>query len=168
MLDILHRAEAALPKLLLDRDGWTGVSAGTKKPRLRRLWRQWGEHRINLHFFEESDDEAEALVHPHPWPFAVRIHEGRYLMDVYAEGVACALARVTLGPGDEYMMDHPRGVHAIWPFERPAKTVMVSGPPLWPRNREKANKVVRGLTSVEVREMLTYFAGKYPYLGDDI
>lgn len=66
------------------------------------------------------------------------------------------------------MMDHPRGAHAIWPLEPVAKTVMVSGPPCWPRNRVKANRAVRGLTTAERDEMLVYFAGRYPYLGDDL
>lgn len=100
MLEILHLAERASPKLLLDRDGWTGIYADAEKPYLRRLWRQWGAYRINLHFFEGLAPDEEAFQHPHPWLFAVRIHEGRYLMDVCAERVACALARLSLGPGD--------------------------------------------------------------------
>src|SRR5512147_535227 len=98
---VLRDVERALPRLLIDRAGWNGIYADTRKPHLRRLWRQYGEYRINLHFFDGMEAGDDAFAHPHPWAFAVRIHEGIYLMDI-GRDVTGMDVQVELVPGCMY------------------------------------------------------------------
>lgn len=73
---ILNKIEKELPKLL-ELDDWKSIDINYHPPRVARVWRQWGDYRINLHRLHPCAEGA-ALFHPHPWPSIVRIIHGGY------------------------------------------------------------------------------------------
>ena len=165
MLKTLLTIERALPELLKDEAVWTGIYADTEKPHLQRLWRQHEESRIYLHRFEGCMTE-EKFPHPHPWPFAVRILEGRYRMALGASSnpdvVPPDVAVVDLSPGCCYEMAHANGWHWIQPLDNVSVTLMVAGPTIWQQNRKRANRPCRELTSEERATIFNVFHNHYP------
>ena len=148
MLDTLYQVERVLPELLGDEKGWNSVFADSEKPHLRRLWRQWNEYRINLHQFTACEPKEE-FPHPHPWQMAVRILEGQYSMGTGISSDPNKIPMLTehkvYNPGDCYEMLDADLWHAIRPIGEEILTIMVSGPPIFPQNRKRANKAVREL-----------------------
>lgn len=147
MLDLLDKALAELPALMESHDGWRSVDVTYHPPRVERIWRQWGENRILLHRIHPCDD-GEALMHPHPWPSAVRIMSGRYEMgtagtyfpdpdstepEEHEPAWDAIHAKVFLGPGSEYEMTEPQGWHYVRPLGAPSDSLMVIGPLYEPR-----------------------------------
>ncbi len=157
--------ERILPELLKDEAAWTGVYADAEKPVLRRLWRQWGKYRICLHSFEPCE-ASEAFSHPHPWKFAIRILKGRYEMTVGSSSdpgkVPPTVVRMIFEPGSVYEMCHEDGFHAARPIGRRSYSLMVASPKIWDRNRLRANKIVRPLTTGERAELFAFFRTRYP------
>lgn len=76
MRDILNQIEKELPKLL-EQDDWESIDIDYHPPRVERVWRRWGDYRINLHRLHPCKED-EALFHPHPWPSIVRVIDGGY------------------------------------------------------------------------------------------
>ena len=164
MLEILYEAERLLPKLLETEDGWTGLFADTEKPALTRVWRQWGERRINLHSFGPCS-HGQVFAHPHPWQSAVRTW-GDYEMGIgQSDDPAGPLffERMVLKPGSVYAITNAKSWHWVRPAGAGSDSVMVSGPPIYPQNRIHANTPVRSLTRAEILGMLEYFKRYYPH-----
>ena len=135
MLAKLHEAEDALPDLLREGvDAWQSLDIDYEPPHVERLWRPWQDGRINLHCIHPCET---ALSHPHPWPSAIRIITGRYEMGIgYSldwrpdrDTKACEVARVVLGPGDQYEMIEPHGFHYVKPLDNDSLSVMVTAKP---------------------------------------
>lgn len=140
MMQVLLQAEKALPDLLEDVAGWTGVYIDYHKPFVERLWRPFGtDCRLFLHRIYPCT-EKEALLHPHPWPSAIRVlGKGVYTMVVgSAAGVnsppIVLRTRITATANSRfrYSMEHPDGWHAVIPERDYSLSVMVTGPP-WDR-----------------------------------
>jgi hypothetical protein len=155
MISVLMHVESILPILLSDQSIWKGLYADSEKPHLKRLWRQWGEYRINLHHFTACEPKEE-FPHPHPWQMAVRILEGRYVMG-HGRGndlrVPPVLVYREFGPGDCYEMLDENEWHAIRPIGGEALTIMVSGPAIYKQNRVHSNMPSRELTPLERAEL---------------
>ena len=146
MLAKLHEAEDALPDLLREGvDAWRSLDIDYEPPRVERLWRPWGEFRISLHRIHPCET---ALMHPHPWPSAVRVITGRYEMGIgfseadwhkagrNFEGFGyegprgpLEVARVVLGPGAQYEMTNHWGFHYVKPLEESSLSLMVTARP---------------------------------------
>lgn len=92
-----------------------------------------------LHCIHPCERE-EALYHPHPWPSAVCLIQGYYLMGVSStfhpeddgehEGPAWTSehAAVLAAPNTCYEMTDRNGWHFVCPVGAPAWSVMVTGP----------------------------------------
>lgn len=164
MLEKLYEAERLLPDLLESPEGWTGLFADTESPALTRVWRAWGDHRINLHVFGPCP-RGKVFPHKHPWDSAIRVW-GDYEMgigyrvdphvppEVFAEMVFKA--------GSAYAMTGPDVWHWVRPMGEGSESVMVSGPPRYPQNRVRANTAVRVLTEREIIAQLERFKLRYP------
>lgn len=131
-LEKLLFVERALPHLLSLRD-WQTVDVDYEQPRVERVWRQYGELRIMLHRIHPCKPDAQPLFHPHPWPSAMRILSGEYLMGVgqgwdrwQAYGRA---AKIRMGPGTIYEMAQKDGWHDVQPIGGPVYTLMITGKP---------------------------------------
>ena len=166
MLDILNKAEKALPGLLEDEDGWTGLYADSETPHLRRLWRQWGEHRLYLHCFEPCVSGDLGFLHPHPWKSVIRILKGHYEMDLgYGTdpaGQPITLSHIILPPNSVYEMSHPHGFHSVRTGSHEQTwTFMVAGPVIWPNNRIEGNGPSRQLSPRERHGMFKFYRDAY-------
>lgn len=134
MLDVLAAAEAALPELLADPAGWRSLDIDYHPPRVERLYRDLDGYRLNLHRAWPCDPGA-ALIHPHPWPSAMRLVRGRYRMWIgHGAGTATPplAGLVELAAGSCYAMTERDQWHAVAPVDGPTLSVMVTGAP-WDR-----------------------------------
>jgi len=165
MLDLLLKAEAELPQLLLE-GGWRNVHVIYDKPHVERLWRQWGENRISLHVIHPCD-ESESFFHPHPWPSAMRVLSGEYAMKVgFGEGLVTppTASTLVLSPGSVYEMTHKDAWHSVIP-KTVCWTVMVSGKP-WEREMPQEPKEKQPSLDIDrIYEVLSFFQQKYPLVG---
>jgi hypothetical protein len=148
MLDMLIRAEHALEEGLLDDssfDSWRTLDVNYEPPRVERLWREFEDGRLYLHRIHPCE---KALYHPHPWPSAIKILSGSYMMalgygkmqmgygrmqDVLRDGDSfqvpppCA-ATLVLTKGSTYEMIRPNGWHSVRPLGGTSYSIMVTGP----------------------------------------
>ena len=151
MLHLLREAERALPELLLDRASWNGLHIDYEHPHVDRLWIPWkNDTRINLHRIYPCS-EAQAFIHPHPWPSAVLILEGRYEMimghilphDDEAGPLQAveATATIILEENSRYEMANRWGTHSVRPLDGPSLSLMITGKP-W--DKEGGRPLIHG------------------------
>ncbi len=162
MLEHLYAAERALPSLLSDPDGWRSLDINYHPPRVERLYRPWAEGRLMLHRIHPCD-RHQALLHPHPWPCAVRVLSGSYEMGIgHGTGVdePTIAVRVVAHRGMEYSMTDRNAWHTVRPTSTAALTVMVTGPP-WERDAPLQPGPLGPLERTAVDEMLEAFRGFY-------
>lgn len=163
MLEVLARVEGELPQLLLDEAGWQSVDVDYHPPRVERLWRRWGDHRVYLHRIHPCGRE-DALFHPHPWPSAMRVLEGEYEMAVgFGAGTTLPpVAALMVTRGDfRYEMTHPDAWHYVRPLGAPTLSVMVTGRP-WDREAPRSEKPLHPLRPEAAAELLRVFRAWYP------
>jgi hypothetical protein len=161
MLNLLHEAEKELPRLLYD-GGWQSLKVDYHPPFVDRLWRDWRGCRLTLHRIHPCAPE-EALFHPHPWPSAMRIHEGTYEMGVgwgRGQETPPVAARIVASGAMEYEMTDPDAWHYVRPIGGPAMTVMLSGAP-WTRWSPRGEKPLSPLAPAEIEELLVWFRRVY-------
>lgn len=164
MIHVLKTIESILPTLLNEESEWKGLYADSEKPHLKRLWRQWYQYRINLHNFTACE-ATEEFPHPHPWRIAVRILEGNYLMGLGRGSNLLTPPPLTYKeykPGDCYEMIDEDEWHAIRPIGSEALTIMVSGLPIYERNKVHSNRPSRELTLEERSVLFERIRGHYP------
>ena len=163
MLDLLHKAELALPALLHDATKWKSVFVDYHHPFVERLWCEWFESRIYLHRIHPCG-AGEALFHPHPWPSAMKVLGGSYEMAIgygEAETEPPIAARLILGAGSEYEMTDPNAWHYVRPLNAPSISLMVSSKP-WARTSAKSKHPLSELALQKRQEILAFFRSVYP------
>lgn len=109
---------------------WNSVDVTYEDPHVERLWLPLGENRLNLHCIHPC---KKPLIHPHPWPSAVKILTGKYLMGVGTMGSNDPTATMVLREGSSYEMLDPIGWHYVQPLDGCSFSVMLTGRP-WPAN----------------------------------
>jgi hypothetical protein len=158
MLEVLEALEKQLPRLLADADAWDSVYIDYHPPFVERLWRPWGDYRVNLHRIHPCA-QADALFHPHPWPSAMHLLSGRYEMAVgYGSGELAppVAARILAAEGSRYEMTHPDAWHYVRPLDAPVLTLMVTGKP-WGRPSPAPTKKLEPLGSRQFDRLLDEF-----------
>jgi hypothetical protein len=144
MIELLAEVEKSLYNLLRQTDVWHTLDVDYEPPRVERLWCDWHRagvtYRINLHRIHPCE---KALMHPHPWPSAVKVLSGKYEMGIGALLVAGpasfparaipevmkTVATVVLTAGATYEMLDERGWHYVKPIDKPSLSLMLTGPP---------------------------------------
>jgi hypothetical protein len=162
MLDVLTRLEAELPALLADDARWQSLYINYHPPFVERLWMQWGEYRVSLHRIHPCAP-SDALFHPHPWPSAMRILDGKYEMAIgHGKGSEPppVAARIIAGTDVRYEMTDPDSWHYVRPLERPAMTIMVTGKP-WTRASPSSAEPLQPLAESQRCELLAWFRARY-------
>lgn len=158
---LLQEAEADLPRLLQDEEGWHTLDVNYEPPHVERLWRPYGDEcRLYLHRIHPCE---VALLHPHPWPSAVRVVSGRYEMGVGwspSDIPPKLAAKIVLRPNSSYVMDDPNGWHYVKPLGEPSLSVMVTGKP-WTRWSPKSDFKLGPLTADVKRKLLDRFTRAY-------
>lgn len=133
MLDKLHDALKILPTLLAEpAELWESLDIDYHPPRMEQLWWPWkgATHRIHLHRIHRCEGQA-AYRHTHPWPAAMKVLEGSYMMPLFYGAGSHPdheIAKVVLPAGAEYEMCHPDSWHATIPLTPVTLSVMVTGP----------------------------------------
>jgi hypothetical protein len=158
MLSALHEVWEELPGWLVQPSLWQSLDIDYHPPRVERLYRSWGAHRVYLHALHPCAPE-QALFHPHPWPSAMRVLSGRYEMGVgYGRGelIPPLAARLVGGPGLEYEMTDPDAWHYVRPIDGIALSVMVTGP-VWDRVAPRSEHPLRALSPERVEQLLAEF-----------
>ena len=150
MIELLKEIELKLPELLKDPSVWKTVDVNYHPPRVERLWTQLGENRLMLHVIHPCKFE-EALYHPHPWPSAMHILEGRYetglgfkdtsnyIMDDPIKPYYFKIkqiAKLELTGDNYYEMLDPKGWHYVRPIDDVCYSIMLIGKP-WESNQGK-------------------------------
>ena len=80
MLTILEESLNMLPDILRDRAAWDSLIVNRRKPYTYRVFTTLPTGlRLCLHKFDPCHTH-EAFTHPHPWPGAFIILEGKYKM----------------------------------------------------------------------------------------
>jgi hypothetical protein len=162
MLEILHRVEEDMPRLLVDESEWQGLRIDYEKPVVERLWRQISGFRISLHRIHPCGED-EALFHPHPWPSAMRIVDGSYRMPWgYGAGeIAPLVSNITVySTGSEYAMTDRDEWHSVQPLDRPSLSLMITGPP-WQRWSPRSTGSLQNLEQRSKIESLEFFRSVY-------
>lgn len=131
-LDLLADIEAnALPALIQTPEVWQTLDVDYEPPRVERLWTQLGDNRLYLHRIHPCE-RGQALYHPHPWPSAVHLVEGRYEMAVgYGAGDEYPPHAMTavIASGTMYEMLDQDGWHDVRPLGGTCLSVMLAGKP---------------------------------------
>lgn len=122
--------ENDLPNWLRSPELWNSLDIRHQKPHVKRLWRQIDDnYKLCLHVISPSE---ESFWHPHPWPSAVKIIKGEYIMEVGhgVDGKYQSIdATIKLAEGSVYEMINPYGWHSVRPVSKSALSVTLSGPP---------------------------------------
>lgn len=170
-LDALKVAELDMPRLLSEREAWHGMDITYNKPHIRRAWREWGQGRVYVHWIDGCFKE-EAYMHPHPWPSAIRILEGKYTMRLgfKRDDKVEVISTQEFIKGSAYEMTNPLGWHSIQPQSGSfVLSLMVTGTPFDPSPEKPCKREYPALTKYELDEMLwmasRYYKcpyGKYP------
>lgn len=139
VLEVLYAAMDDLPSLMEDPTRWTTLVINLRRPHTYRAAIAYPyeghQYRICLHRFDACED-AEAFVHPHPWPGAFWVLEGSYRMrvgrspDRFSEPTH--FDSMVLTPGSRYTITHPLVWHSVAP-EETAWSMMVNGEPWDPK-----------------------------------
>jgi len=162
MLEVLARLEAEMPALLADDTRWNSLDINYHPPFVERLWMPWGAYRVSLHRIHPCEP-SDALFHPHPWPSAMRILDGKYEMAIgYGTGAVTPpiAARIIAGTDVRYEMTDPDAWHYVRPLERPAMTIMVTGEP-WRRESPTSSKPLQPLDDARRAELMGWFRARY-------
>lgn len=155
MITELFDALANLPELLDDRSAWDSLLVNRRKPYTYRVFTTLPNGlRLCLHKFD-SCHTHEAFAHPHPWPGAFVILQGRYKMDIgYScngreDSVPAEVVSLILNKHSSYEIVNPLTWHTVAPLEE-TYTVMVNDAP-W--DAETAHKDVRTTKGKDLDKM---------------
>ena len=160
MIEELKEIErTVLMDLLRNPSIWNTLDVDYHPPRVERLWTQLaGDQRLMLHIIHPCKEE-EALYHPHPWPSAMHILDGKYCMGIGVRNDSLIsgkwngdkktvewfgnvvksrvpireICKVELKAGDYYNMLDVKGWHRVFPIGEPCMTLMLIGKP-WDKN----------------------------------
>ena len=143
LLAVMERIEAELlPNLLTHAARWQSLFVDYEPPFVERLWAPVSvdgqPYRVFFHRIHPAEPEL-CLFHPHPWPSAIKILSGSYLMSTgHGAGFEPPpiSMRLKLAAGASYEMAHPDGWHSVCPLCEPSCSIMVTGAP-WDRPSHK-------------------------------
>ena len=163
MLEQLYQLEKELPQLLQDEKSWNSLYVDYHKPYVKRLWKPVGNYRIFLHQIFPCE-KSESLLHPHPWPSAMKVVGGIYEMGVgYSQtNEKPVIASTLILPVNSYYeMADINSWHYVRPLDKPSFSLMVTGKP-WKREVPKSDYKMRELNAEEKRVIFDEFRNLYP------
>jgi hypothetical protein len=172
MLEILKDAEHALTHYLEPDHEWNSLLVNYHKPHVWRLWTQMtSEYRILLHKIHLCK-EGEALLHPHPWPAAMKIfvpagtegYETGVGWDHPEAADAPAMpAKFMLQTQSTYEMTDYHAWHYVRPVGGPIYSLMVIGAPYDVVKQKRFGQLRehKQLTEGQRDELLTFFRAIY-------
>lgn len=157
MLHILEEVESKLFDLIKENENHS-MYIDYHEPYVKRIWFQYGKHRVFLHEAARSISSAHSLFHPHPRESAMRIISGCYEMGIGHSAtnetpeIDCKLRLVR---GCAYEMINPNGWHYINPITPVTYSIMVTGDAFNRKMPLEPNKTFRELTQEEKEKIMT-------------
>jgi hypothetical protein len=158
MLEQLYQLEKELHNHLQDESSWNSLYVDYHKPYVKRLWKPVGDYRIFLHQIFPCE-KSESLLHPHPWPSAMKVVGGIYEMGVgYSETNEKPIIASTLilPVNSYYEMTDINAWHYVRPLDKPSFSLMITGKP-WKRESPKSDYKMRELDNEEKRLIFDHF-----------
>jgi len=164
MIDKLKQIEEKLlPDLLTKPAEWHTLLVNYHPPIVERLWAQIGNYRVLLHFIHKCEVK-DALFHPHPWPSAMHVINGKYEMGLgFGPGIVEPEKMCTIlleNGGAYYDMTHIDGWHYVRPVEGVCATVMLIGKP-WEREQLEVTEKPKPFSEDRKLIMLKFFSEYY-------
>lgn len=164
MIDKLKQIEEKMILELLQKpEVWKTLMVDYHPPVVERCWTQVGNFRILLHFIHKCETK-DALFHPHPWPSAMHVLNGKYEMGLgFGEGLVEPEKMCTIlleNGGAYYDMTHIDGWHYVRPVEGVCATVMLIGKP-WGREEIKSDEPLSPMTEMRKMMILEWFTNYY-------
>ena len=162
MLTDLFNLEKELASHLADTESWNSVYVDYHKPYVKRLWKQIGENRVYLHQITPCE-RAESLLHPHPWPSAMKVIQGAYEMGVgysQTKDLPVIASTIILSKDSYYEMVDINSWHYVRPLGDASYSLMLTGKP-WKREVPKSSYPLRELGSNEKHEIFSVFKKAY-------
>lgn len=168
MLAKLFEVLPLVSELVTDPARWDSLVVNRRKPHTYRVFTTLDSGlRVCLHRFNPCDTH-EAFVHPHPWPGAFLILDGRYDMQLSRSGdrrdvSPTVVTNLVMAAGSAYEITDPLVWHAVVP-QMVTHTIMVNGP-AWPADvahesvRRTAGKDLEKLPADELLAHLGTFRG---------
>jgi hypothetical protein len=158
MLNLLEQALRELPALLASTQDWHGMHIDYLLPHVDRAWRPWRDCRLSIHRIYPLATEDTVYLHPHPWPSAMHILDGRYEMAIgYGPGLVAPpiAARLVMTACASYAMTERDAWHDVRPVGGPVISVMLSGVP-WHREMPvETHAAQRPLAATELELLLS-------------
>ena len=161
MLQTLDKIEQQLPHLI-QQQKWSSLYIDYEQPIVERLWTQYDKYRINLHKIHPCNIE-NSLLHPHPWPSAMKILQGTYLQQLGHEttnNLPEIDTTILMAQGSAYEMININTWHRVAPQHEPVYSIMITGAP-WNRSQPKPTKTLEPLTITKEKELLEWFTTHY-------
>lgn len=164
MLDKLYYIQSILGTLLNSGAEWSTLDINYEKPHVQRVWRAVGDFRVSLHRIFPCEPH-ECFFHPHPWPSALKIEDGRYQMSIgYGAGLKpkTNITKLILPAGSYYEMTDFDSWHSVRPLDRPVMSLMITGKP-WKREMPKSDSIQLSCLTDETRDdIMNFFRRRYP------
>jgi hypothetical protein len=164
MINLLKKIEREeIIEILKDPKNFNSMNVDYHPPIVERIWAPYKEGRIYFHFIYPCTT-AEALYHPHPWASAIHILSGEYEMGLGFDNKSDTSANITevskliLAENSYYEMVNKEAWHYVRPFNRIAKTVMITDKP-WESNENfvKTTKELQELSKEKAEEIRKWF-----------
>ena len=164
MIDKLKQIEDKLIIDLLSKPAeWNTLLVNYHPPIVERCWAQIGNYRIYLHFIHKCESQ-DALFHPHPWPSAMHVLNGKYEMSLgFGPGIVEPEKMCTIlleNGGAYYDMTHIDGWHSVRPVDGVCATVMLVGKP-WGREQVEVTEKPQPFSEDRKLMMLRFFSEYY-------
>lgn len=129
MLDKLLEILLILPELIAKPEVWDSLVINRRKPHTYRIFTKVDDWRVCLHKFKPCDTH-ESFRHPHPWPAAFMILEGKYKMWIGQSfnqtGKPIDVSQHIMTKYSSYEIVNPLTWHAITPLQE-TYTIMING-----------------------------------------
>lgn len=140
-------------KYLQSPEEWDSLVINRGKPETLRFIKMFGNTRVCLHRFSPCNTD-ESIWHPHAWPAAFLILEGKYQLDFgysfdrFSEPEH--VSTCVMSPGSSYEMTNPLVWHRITPLnDSQVFTIMVNGEPFKEPHSQIRTTIGKGLLPVE-------------------
>ncbi len=179
MLDKLDIALGMLQyndfEMLDEVEKWQSMIINRRKPHTFRAFRIFNYEplagcRLCLHRFEPCE-EHEAFMHPHPWPSAMIVLDGKYRMRVGASAdlksnPVVVMDEILTG-GSRYNMLEPLGWHSVQPLTT-CWSIMINGAPWGPGVAHEKAPTTKGknLEEMDRPALLNHLMSTEIYLGN--
>ena len=141
-----------------DPNSWNSLVINRRKPHTYRAWKMLGNDRVCVHKFDPCEPD-DCFVHPHPWPAAFLILDGKYIQNIgYSKDLTdkdpTMIYREVLTRGSMYEMDSPTLWHSVQPLTT-TYTIMLNGEP-WDAHESTRRTKGKDLDEMSHDELLKH------------